>query len=142
MKFTFAAVYSVYCGLLFANLCLPDSNSWDDRWQWGDQIECRAQDDDDDETYFSREQLHSLTYICWILLIIFVIVDFTTGVFSLLMTKCWKPKEILAKRVSTWMNILADAAIILVLFNGKYNNNVAEMITNNLSLQITLALMI
>ena len=126
MKSTFAVVYSFYCGMLFANLCLPDQDSWNKRWQWGDQIECRPQDEN--ETYFSREGLHRLTYICWILLIIFVIVDFTSGVLSLLMTKCWKPKDSLAKRYSTWMNILADVSIVLVLFNGK-NNNVACVIT-------------
>ena len=129
-KFTFAVVYSVYCGLLFANLCLPESDSWSDRWNWGDPIECKPQDEneslnDNDETYFSREELHTLTYYCWILLIILVIGDLTSEVCSLFMTKCWKLKKSLTKRYSRWLNILADVAIIMVLFNGKYNNNVA-----------------
>ena len=122
MKFTFAAVYSIYGGLLFANLCLPDPDSWDDRWKLGGLIRCPSQDEyDATEHYFNQKDLKTFIYICWILLIIFSIVDLISEVLSLITTKCLKPKESLSKSLSTWMIILADVAIIVVLFNGKYN---------------------
>ena len=120
MKFSFAAVYSIYCGLLFANLCPPDPDSWNDRWKLGDQVKCPSPDEyDATEHYFNQKDLHKFTYICWILLIIFSIVDLISEVLSLITTKCLKPKESLSKSLSTWMIILADVAIIVVLFNGK-----------------------
>ena len=129
MKFSFAAVYSIYCGLLFANLCLPDPDSWTDRWKWGDLIKCPKQDEyDATEHYFNQKQLKDFIFICWILLIISSIVDIISEVFSLITTKCLKPKESLSKRLSTWILILADVAIIAVLVTGEYNN-VACLIT-------------
>ena len=108
---------------MFANLCLPDSDAWEKRWEWGDPIQCATQDDyDETEHLLSRKDLQNLIYICWIMLIIFAIVDLISEVLSLILTKCLKPKESLSKRVSTWMIILADVAIIVVLFHGKYNN--------------------
>ena len=106
---------------MFANLCLPESDSWSDRWNWGVPIECKPQDE-------KANQLHTLTYYCWILLIILVIGDLTSEVCSLFMTKCWKLKKSLTKQYSRWLNILADVAIIMVLFNGKYNNVAYDLI--------------
>ena len=118
--FTFAVVYSVYCGLLFANLCLPDPDTWNDRWNWNDKIECKAQNTTD-EVYFSRRELYKFTYFCWVLLLILVIVDLISEAISLLSAKCWKLKKSLAKRYSRWINILVDISIIMVLFKGKHH---------------------
>ena len=109
ITFNISVVYSAYCGILFANLCVPHPDSWNKGFDLSGKIKCKNAKD------HKTEVLIKLAYAFWIFLIIAVTFDFTFEVVSLVFAKCWKLHKKAWKRYSTWMNMSSDIAIIITL---------------------------
>jgi len=116
--FLFSVIFSVYCGILFGYLCVPEDKDFEDRFNLSSNIACSKQKDHTSIVYEA--------HIAWILLIFSLVIYIVKEIISLAIQQ---RKQRYFYNWETYKNLATITAIVLVVYQG------SPMMETNLTLQ-------